>query len=84
MNAGNQQPVPGEPLVDLVSPRSQQVLAGRLRLTRASLSNDRQAAELIIGGNGPVLCDALGLRRSQVLADRVAGQAGARCNPPQR
>ena len=35
VNAGNQQPVAGEPLVDLVGPGSQQVLAGRLRLTRA-------------------------------------------------
>ena len=41
--------------MDLVSPGSQQVLAGRLRLTRAGLSNDCQSAELIIGGNGPSL-----------------------------
>ena len=41
----------------------------------------RRPAELIIGGNRPVLGDALGVRRAQVLADRVSRGAGARRNP---
>ena len=76
-NTGQLQPVAGEPLVELVGPRGKQVLAGRLRLTRAGLADDRQPAELIISGNGPVPGNAIGFRRSQVLAHRVPGQAGA-------
>ena len=81
MNTGQLQPVAGEPLVDLVGPRGKEILAGRLRLTRAGLADDRQPAELIIGGNGPVPGDALGFRRGQLLAHRVPGQAGAGRDP---
>ena len=71
MDPGQLQPLSGEPLVDLVGPWGQQILAGRLRLPRARLAYHRQSAELVIAGDSPVPGNALGFPRTQVLANRV-------------
>ena len=81
VDAGNLQPLAGEPLAYRVGPRGWQVFVGGLCLTRSRLSDGCQATELIITGRGSVLGDAPAFGRARLLADRVVEQASARCNP---
>ena len=80
VNTGQLQPVPADPLVDLVGPRSQQVLAGRLRLPWPRLADGHQPDELVLAGKTSFPGNAPRLRRGEILADRVPRQAGARCD----
>ena len=79
-DAGQLQPVTGEPLVNLVRPRLQLVLPGRHRLPRPWLPNRRQPAQLLRGGNQPIPNDALLLGCCHVLGDGISRQAGAQRN----
>ena len=79
-DAGQLQPVAGEPLVNLVRPRLQQVLPGPLHLPRPRLPNRRQPAQLLRGGNQPIPNDALLLGCCHVLGDGISRQAGAQRN----
>ena len=79
VNAGHLQPVAGEPTVDLVGPRGQQLFVGRRRWPRPRLAHGRQAAQLVVSGSGAVSGNALRLGRGQVLAHRVP-----RCTRPRR
>ena len=78
LNSGELQALDVEPPVDLVCPRAQQFLAGRLRLPRAGTADAGQPAELVLGGGRTLLDHAGLLRRRQVLPDRVPGQASPR------
>ena len=79
LNSGELQALDVEPPVDLVCPRAQQFLAGRLRLSRAGTADAGQPAELVLGGGRTLLDHAGLLGRRQVLPDRVPGQASPRC-----
>ena len=78
VNAGHLQPVCCDPLVDLVRPRLQQVIAGRCHLARAHLADRRLAAQLLLAGNRTLLSNALRHRCRQVLGHCVPRQSGAR------
>ena len=82
VNARHLQPVAGEPLVYLVGPRGQQLLAGRRRLPRPRLAHGRQPTQLVVGGSGAVPGNALCLGSAQVLPYRVPRYTGPRCNSP--
>ncbi len=82
VDAGHLQAVFGDPLVDLVRPRLQQVLPGRRCRTWPHLTNRRQTAQLVLSGNRSVPGNSLGLRRRQVLPHRIPRQPGARRDPP--
>ena len=82
VDAGQLQPVPGEPLVDLVRPRFQQIVGGCNHPARAHLPDGRQTAQLLLAGNRPIPGDALRLRPRQVLGHRVPRQPGALRNLP--
>ena len=76
-NAGHLQPVPSEPLIDLVGPRLQQVLSGRLHLPRPHLADGRQPAQLLLGGSQPTLSYARALGGRDVLGNGISRQASA-------
>ena len=80
LDTGQLQPVTGEPLVNLVRPRLQQILPGRHRLPRPRLPNRRQPAQLLRGGNQPIPNDALLLGGRHILGDGISRQAGAQRN----
>ena len=69
MNSGELQALDVEPPVDMVCPRAQQFLAGRLRLRRAGAADCRQTAELVLG-------------QRDVLPDGFPGQSRPRGYPP--
>ena len=79
-NAGHLQPVPSEPLENLVGPRLQQVLSGRLHLPRPHLADGRQHAQLLLGGSRTVLSYARALGGRDVLGNGISRQAGAHRN----
>ena len=83
VDAGHLQPVPGQPLVNLVCPGLQQVLAGHLRSSWSHLAHGRQPAQLLLGSGRPIQGNALSFGRRHVLGNRVPRQAGARGNLPQ-
>ena len=64
----------------MIRPRLQQILPGRRHSPRPRLADASQPAQLLFSGNGPVLGDALCLCRRQVLAHRITGQTGTRCD----
>ena len=79
-NAGHLQPVPSEPLENLVGPRLQQVLSGRLHRPRPHLADCRQPAQLLLGGGQPTLSYARALGGRDVLGNGSSRQAGAQRN----
>ena len=62
MDAGHLRLVAGQPPVDLVAPRFQQVLSGCVH-PWPGLTGNRQPTQLLIVGNRPNLGNARGLRR---------------------
>ena len=82
VDAGHLQPVAGEPPVDLVRPRGQQLLAGRLYLPRPRLAQGHQPTDLVVGGSGAVSGNALRFGRAQVPAHRVPRYTGPRGDLP--
>ena len=82
LDAGQLQPVAGEPLVDLIRPGLQQILPGRRHSPRPRLADASQPAQLLRIGRRTVPGDALRLCRRQVLAHRITGQTGTRCDFP--
>ena len=74
LDAGQLQPVAGEPPVDLVGPRGQQILAGCRCLPGPRLSQGRQPAQLFLAGLSSFRGYAQGCSRSDVSGHRVPGQ----------
>ena len=75
LDPGQLQTVAGEPPVDLVSPRGQNVLGGPIHLSRPGLANHRQSAELLLAGLRPPAGHAQRLCRRDVPDDGIPGQS---------
>ena len=78
LDAGQLQPVPSEPLVDLVGPRGQHFFRRDLDLPRAGLADSCQSAQLLLARPSSLPGQAQLLGRSHILADRDPRQPGAR------
>ena len=80
LDARQLQPVPGQPLVDLVGPRGQLVLGGCLRPPWSGTADCCQMAELLLVRGSTVQGYAQPLRGRGVLANGVFGNTCTRCD----